>query len=193
MREVIKLGLVLLIITSIAAVVLAFSNDYTKDIIADVEEKVNNDARMEVLPQAKDFKPLDEQQFKKLQDENNKIIEIYVGYSESENIAGYTIKTATPGYGGDVLVITGISSEGKLTGMKVVSHQETPGLGANSTKPDFQEQFEGKLVDSEITVVKSSPSSENEIQAITGATITSRAVTSGVNIAREIFYSEFSK
>lgn len=193
MREVIKLGLVLLIITSIAALVLAFSNDFTKDIIAEVEEKANNDARMEVMPQAKEFKPLDEEQLKKLQGDNNRIIEIYVGYSEDENIEGYTIKTATPGYGGDVLVITGISSEGKLTGMKIVSHQETPGLGANATKPDFQHQFQGKLVDSEITVVKSSPSNENEIQAITGATITSRAVTNGVNIAREIFNSMLSK
>ncbi len=193
MREVIKLGIILLIITSIAAVVLAFSNYFTKDIIANVEEKANNEARMEVLPQAKNFKPLDEESLKEIQSENSKVLEVYIGYDESENIAGHTIKAASPGYGGDVLVITGISAEGKVTGMKVVSHQETPGLGANSTKPDFQNQFQGKSVSTEITVVKSSPSSENEVQALTGATITSRAVTNGVNIAREIFNGKLSK
>jgi len=192
MREIIKLGLILLIITSIAAVVLAFSNDTTSVIIAEVEEKANDSARKEVLPQAQNFKPLDEDEFAIIFEENNKVLEIFRGYDNSENLVGYTFKTATPGYGGNIQVISGISLEGKVTGMKVVSHQETPGLGANATKAEFQGQFTDKQIDKEIIVVKSKPSDESEIQALTGATITSKAVTNGVNVAREIFNTKLS-
>jgi electron transport complex protein RnfG len=66
--------------------------------------------------------------------------------------------------------------------MRVGNHQETPGLGANATLSDFYGQYVDKSTESELTVVKAGASG-NEIQAISGATITSKAVTKGVNIA----------
>ncbi|KGG81190.1 RnfABCDGE type electron transport complex subunit G [Caloranaerobacter azorensis] len=193
MGDILKLGLILLLITSITALVLGYANDMTKDVIVNVENQASEVARKEVLPLAESFKSLDKEILNKIINENPNIKEIYSGYSENGDLVGYTIKTATPGYGGDVEVITGISLENKITGIKVVSHKETPGLGANATQPKFQNQFKDKSVSKELEVVKGSTSSENEIQALTGATITSKAVTKGVNLAREIFINNLAK
>lgn len=180
MREIIKLGLILLLIASIAAIVLGLSNGVTSPVIEDVEKEKSEEAREEVLPEAEEF------QIVELEDAPEGITEVYKGLIGDE-VIGFAIKTATVGYGGNVEVITGISSEGKITGMKVVGHEETPGLGANATNAEFQEQYEGKNTNNEIVVVKTKPSNENEVQAITGATITSDAVTKGVNFAIELF------
>ncbi|RKD33192.1 RnfABCDGE type electron transport complex subunit G [Thermohalobacter berrensis] len=192
MREIVKLGLILLLITSAAAVVLGLSNAATIGTIEAVEAKASEVARKEVLPEAENFKTLEEEKLNEILNGNEKVLEVYAGY-KGENIVGYAIKTATPGYGGNVEVITGISTEGKITGIKVVKHQETPGLGANATSAEFQNQYKDMNTSKEITVVKTQPSNENEIQALTGATITSDAVTNGVNIARELFNNKLSK
>ena len=83
--------------------------------------------------------------------------------------------------------MVGISMEGKLTGMKVVSHSETPGLGANATNESFQNQFKDKPTEEALTVIKVGSAGDSEVQAITGSTITTQAVTDGVNFAVEIF------
>lgn len=192
MREIVKLGLILFIITAIAASLLAFANEATSELIAQVQEQESNKARQEVLPSAENFISLDEIEFNSIVAENNKVKEVYIGKNSADDIVGYTIKTIASGYGGNIEVITGLSAEGQITGMKVVSHSETPGLGANSTKPEFQNQFVGKSTSSNIAVVKSAPK-DSEIQAISGATITSKAVSSGVNMALDIFNCKLAK
>jgi len=186
MREIIKLGLILFIITFVAAALLGFANEVTSDLIAQVQEQENNKARQEILPSAESFEPLDESEFNTIVSENDKVIEVYIGKDSNNELVGYTVKTRASGYGGDIDIITGISVEGNITGMKVVSHSETPGLGANAQKPEFQNQFVGKSTSSKITVVKTVPK-DNEIQAISGATITSNAVSNGVNMAIDVF------
>lgn len=186
MREIIKLGLILLLITSVAAVVLGLSNSITEEKITEAEALTSEEARKEVLPEGETFEDA------KLKIDNDKVLEVYVGLKDGNKV-GYAIKTATPGYGANVEVITGISVDGKITGIKVVSHQETPGLGANATSSQFQDQFKEKDTDEEVVVVKSTPSNNNEVQALTGATITSRAVTNGVNTARDLFNKELNK
>lgn len=192
MREIVKLGLILFIITAIAAALLGFANEVTSEIIAQVQEQESNKARQEVLPSAVNFVPLEESEFNEIASENNKVNEVYIGKDASDGLIGYTIKSIESGYGGDIEIITGISVEGQITGMKVVRHSETPGLGANSTKPEFQNQFLGKSSKSNISVVKSSPK-DSEIQAISGATITSKAVSNGVNTAIDVFNGKLAK
>lgn len=187
MREIIRLGLILLLITSISAVVLGLSNDITKDKIADAEALVSEEARKAVLPSANKFEEEDSENIVELVNGDANILEVYKGLSDKDEVIGYAIKTASSGYGGNVEVITGISIDGTITGMNVVSHQETPGLGANATTDDFQNQFKEKSVQEEVVVVKATPQNNNEIQALTGATITSDAVVKGVNIARELY------
>ena len=94
--------------------------------------------------------------------------------------AGYCVEVAPTGFGGGVDTMVGIGVDGTITGISIISaSSETPGLGANSTKPEFQEQFAGQPADGTVAVEKDGGS----IVALTGATITSRAVSEGVNAA----------
>ncbi|RKD27985.1 electron transport complex protein RnfG [Caminicella sporogenes DSM 14501] len=186
MKEIVKLGLILLLICAVSALALSFTYDLSKDQILAQREAANNKARKNVLPDAENFKPVSEEKFKEVVSQNDKVVEIYAGY-KGEEIIGYAIKTLPSGYGGAVEVMTGIGMDGKIKGVRIGNHQETPGLGANATLPSFYTQYEGKSIEKELKVTKSGQPKDNEIQAISGATITSRAVTSGVNYAVEAF------
>lgn len=190
MNKIIKLGLILLAFTAVAAGILGFLNLQTRDIIADVQIKANNEARQEVLPKGKEFKELDENVLKEATKGTEGVEEIYEGL-DGEEVIGYTIKTVISGYSGPVVVMTGIDTEGVVSGMKVVSNTETPGLGANASNPEYQNQYLGKLAEGDIELVKNSPT-EAQVQALTGATITSKAVTNSVNEAIKA-YNNISK
>lgn len=188
MNETLKLGLILLLITVISAGVLAVSNSITAERIAEADKIANEQAQKEILAEANEFRALDENRLNEIQNANSNILEISEAYSNG-NLIGYTIKSVTSGYGGDVVMITGFSLEGKITGMKVLNHSETPGLGANSTKSYFSDSFKNKSVTNELYAGKN-PSGESEVQALTSATITTNAVLAGVNAAREVFVSK---
>lgn len=92
---------------------------------------------------------------------------------------GYVIRVVpTSGFSGAIDMMVGIDAEGVVQGISIISHAETSGLGANATKPEWQAQFIG--TDTAVAVTKDGGS----INAITGSTITSRAVCEGVNAAR---------
>ena len=95
---------------------------------------------------------------------------------KAEN-GGFVITTAPGGFGGAVNTMVGIGEDGVITGLRVTSHSETPGLGAKSTDPSFYEQFAGKS--GTLAVTKDG----GEIVPITSSTITSRAVCSGAQEA----------
>lgn len=196
MREIIRLGLILLLICAVAAVVLGLTNSLTKDTIVEVEERLSSEARREVLDlsDADRIESIDEQNLKNIQAEDEKVLEVYKGYT-GDSFVGYAIKTVDfGGYGGDIVVITGISTKGEIIAIKVVRHQETPGLGANATGEDFQGQFEGKDAEQEIVRTKVAPKpNNNEIQALSGATISSDSVIRAVNTAREVFNTKLSR
>lgn len=175
MKENLKLGAILLTIAAIAGLLLGAAHAVTLEPIAKQEQMTKNTAMEEILPGASEFK------VKEVSLEGT-IQEVNEGLSSGKT-AGYTITVSPKGYGGAVQLIVGISAEGKVEGIKILSHSETPGLGANAMQPKFSGQFKGKPIDKELKVVKTTPSADNEVQAITGATITSKAVTSGVNEA----------
>ena len=87
------------------------------------------------------------------------------------------VEVTPSGFGGNLDVMVGVDNDGVCTGVSIVSHAETSGLGANATKEAWRAQFIGKS--GTLAVTKDG----GEIEALTGATITSRAVTSGVNSA----------
>jgi len=89
---------------------------------------------------------------------------------------GVVRQVAARGYGGEIKLLVGIDEKGKVSGVKILSHQETPGLGANITAPKFLDQFKGKKVTDRLEAKK-------DIDAISGATISSRAVCHGVQQA----------
>lgn len=114
------------------------------------------------------------------------IVEVYSASSGSEEI-GYIITSTVKGYGGNFDVITGITLDGKISGVKLGTLNETPGLGAKATEPFFIDQFNDLSIDTDVFVSKSPTGTQNEIIAISGATITSDAVVKGVNNAIAVY------
>ncbi len=101
----------------------------------------------------------------------------------SGNAVGYVISsTSKDGFGGEVKITVGIDGENKITGIAFLSLSETPGLGMNAQNPEFYGQYAGKDAQP-LSVVKGGGAGDAEINAMSGATITSSAVTNAVNAA----------
>lgn len=109
----------------------------------------------------------------------------YAALDDSGEILGYIIMTESNGYGGAVSIMTGIR-DGEVAAVEILDvSNETPGLGQNAANLDFTNQFQG-LTDTP-SLVKSGASGENEVEALTGATITSKAVVAAVSEALAIY------
>ena len=184
-KDMFKLGLNLLIISAVAALLLALTNSVTSSTIAQRNEQANAEARKLVLESAQDF-----EQVKDVKTDNSKgveVSEIYEAKDASGNTVGYTLKVLPSGYGGTIELMVGIdSAKGQVSGINVVSNSETAGLGAKSTDPEFSDQYKGKPLE-ELSVLKNGTPGDTEIKAISGATITSTAVTNGVDAAVEVY------
>ena len=167
MAKILRLGAVLFIITAVTGLILGGVYTMTLEPIRSAKEKEKMAALAETLPEASDFEGMDSPL------DHSIIKEVNKGSANGETV-GYNITVTPKGYGGLIEMVVGIDDEGKLIDIKILSHTETPGLGAKAADPAFSDQFEQKNVDM-----------ENEIQAISGATITSSAVANGVNTALE--------
>jgi electron transport complex protein RnfG len=167
MKYFFKLGFVLLVITVIASGVLAYINSITKPIIEENQRKAKEEARMEVLPEAATFDSISY-----LNEET-----VYISKNEEGNIVGYTFIASLYGYSSDVKTMVGVTPDLKVNRIKIIEQKETPGLGANCEKPEFQQQFENKNK-SEMTVDKDG----GNIISITGATITTRTLAQSIKL-----------
>ena len=174
-KEIIKPTAVLFIICVAVSAALAGTNLVTQDRIGQLAAENAEASRKIVLPAAETFESQQDGAY-------------YTGEAGGE-LVGYVFETGASGYGGTVSVMTGISSEGDITGVVILSHEETPGLGANAEKPEFLEQFLQPAPEGGISVVKYQTPAEGQIEAMTGATVTSTAVTSAVNQAIEQYYA----
>ena len=182
MKDILKLGVTLFVICAVSAGLLAGTNEITSPLIAKRSEQASNEARQAVLSDAKEFKLLDSSKYKATSDVE--VVEVYEGLNGSD-VAGYTIKVLPKGYGGEIELMVGIKKDGDN---EVISGVNIGGLGARSKEEAFYGQYKDKPA-TELSVVKSGTAGETEIQAISGATITSKAVTSGVNAAVEVYDS----
>lgn len=188
--------LALFLITLIAGVSLAAVNEITKEPIANAEIKARMDAYNVVYPDAqfKEIKNTDAilqksvSALDKASLSNCSVNDILEAFDNDGNSIGYVMTaTSSSGYGGDVQIAVGISSVSEtITGFSVLSHSETAGLGAKCTDAEFKNQFNGKSTNG-IVCVKTGASSDTEIDAISGATITSSAVTEAVNSALTVY------
>lgn len=185
MNSILKLGLNLFVICAIAAGLLAGTNQITAPLVEQRNEQANNEARQAVLPDASEFNLLDSNKYKNSSDVE--VVEVYEGLNGSDMV-GYTIKVLPKGYGGEIEIMVGIKADGKISGVNIGNMSETPGLGAKAQEEAFYGQYAGKPA-TELSVIKNGTAGETEIQAISGATITSQAVTNGVNAAVEVYNS----
>lgn len=193
-NETIKAALVLFAITLFAGVCLAAVHAVTAEPIAAQKEKKQQAAYQAVLPAADRFESseqldaLVENQEDILAgsqvDLRTAVIEAAViGYDADGNTCGYVVNALTSsGYGGDIELSIGFDTEGVVTGVEILDINETAGLGMNAKKDTFRSQYVGHAV-AYFTVTKSGKQADNEIDAISSATITSKAVTDAVNAA----------
>lgn len=174
-NDIFKPVVVLLAICVVIPLALSLTNKITVKRIAELEKKNTNET-MSSLISAEEFEE------KTFGSEN--LFNYYVAKSENKEI-GYIFVTKTKGYGGEVSVMTAVNIDGTVKSVAILdASNETPGLGQNVTKESFYSQFTGKIEG--VMVLKNGADSEkNEIDAVTGATISSRAVTKAVNEALE--------
>ncbi len=165
-----RLVLILFGVTVVVAALLGLVNHITKDAIAEGKAAKTSAAMREVLP-ADDYTEIDIE---------GKAGDIVTGLYEAETDgapAGWVVLAAPTGFGGTISMVVGIDASGAVTGVSITAMSETSGLGANALKEDFRAQYRGKS--GSVALSKYG----GGIDALTGATITSEAVTQGVNAA----------
>lgn len=161
-NDIIKPIAVLVSICLVVTAVLAYVNSVTAPIIKAAEEKTAAEARAEVLSKADSFKLL------KVKNLPECVEEVY----KAENNAGFVFMLSVKGYGGDMKLICGIKSDGKIEQSKTLSHSETSGLGSKTADEPYRKQYSGK-----------DKKTVDEVDAISGATISSTAYKKAINDA----------
>ena len=184
MNKIIKNTIALTVITLIAGFLLGAVYDITKAPIAAAQEAAKKEAWQAVFPEASldDFAAVELDQ--SVADQVIADLGIVATIDEVSSVGelGYVVTTTDKeGYGGDIQVTVGITTDGTINGVSILSLSETAGLGMKATEPAFYEQYHGKQTES-FYVSKDGGSGE-PIAALSGATITSRAVTGAVNVA----------
>lgn len=185
-KQMIRDSLILFAITLIAGLLLGGVYAITKNPIAQTQEDKKNEAYQAVFTDAAEFTEVtdaaDAQQI--LADAGytkDRIDEVKAAMDADGNILGYVMTiTSLEAYGGELQLAMGIRMDGTVNGISFLSLSETIGLGMEAKKPEFQEQFAGKQVE-QFVYSKTGAAADNEIDALSGATITTNAVTNAVN------------
>ncbi len=189
-RKELRLVVVLSVISILAGGVLAWVSSLTDPRIQAQAELKKKAALQEVLPDAFAFQP-DEVLLEKAHTAGYRdLVESYLGYQDTNQV-GLVFVADVKGYSSTVRLSIGVSMDGRLSGIKVISQAETPGLGAKITESDFLEQpaFREATINDQLAVQKD----RGRVDAVTGATISSRAVVRGVNqalAAAKLFLAE---
>ncbi len=184
-RESIKNTISLMLITVIAGLMLGVVYEFTKKPIADQKQLAKEEAYKEVFADAESFEelPVEEEIGEELNAKgwNADIDEVMQVLNHDGNLIGYVLTvTDHEGYGGDIQFAMGITVDSTLNGISFLSIGETAGLGMKAQDESFKNQFKGKNVE-QFVYTKNGAEKEEEIDALSGATITTNAVTNGVN------------
>lgn len=188
MNKIVKDAMILTVITLIAGLCLGLVYEVTKNPIKETNAKAKQEAYKEVFGDAKSFEEDSAIDLKKaaavLKDggyASAQIDEALAAKDGNGETIGYVMTvTSKEGYGGDITFTMGVKSDGTLNGISFLSISETAGLGMKSTEPAFKNQFKNKQVE-KFEYTKSGAQEDNQIDALSGATITTNAVTNGVN------------
>ena len=167
MKEIIKPIAVLAGICLVVTALLAYINLVTSPIITAAEQKAAEEARAEVLSEADSFEKLDAEL-------PEGVIEAY----KAANGAGYVFTVTSKGYGGEIRLICGIKSDGSIEAVKTLKHSETSGIGSKvvDNNSDYRENYYEKTEDN-----------YESVDAVTGATISSKAYKKAIGTAFEAY------
>lgn len=189
-NKIIKDALALTLITLVAGVALGGVYEITKDPIAKQEAQAKAEAYEQVFTDAAAFEEveMDDTLIQTIRDQLDQegykaqsIEEVMRAEDQSGETLGYAFTVVTSeGYGGDIRFSMGVQNDGTLNGISILSIGETAGLGMNADTPAFKDQFVGKQVE-KLQYTKNGATQDDEINAISGATVTTNAMTNGVN------------
>lgn len=189
-NKIIKDALALTLITLVAGVALGGVYEITKDPIARQEAQAKAEAYEQVFTDAAAFEEveMDDTLIQTIRDQLDQegykaqsIEEVMRAEDQSGETLGYAFTVVTSeGYGGDIQFSMGVQNDGTLNGISILSIGETAGLGMNAETPAFKDQFVGKQVE-KLQYTKNGATQDDEINAISGATVTTNAMTNGVN------------
>ena len=189
-NKIIKDALALTLITLVAGVALGGVYEITKDPIAKQEAQAKAEAYEQVFTDAAAFEAveMDDTLTKTIRDQLDQegykaqsIEEVMRAEDQSGETLGYAFTVVTSeGYGGDIQFSMGVQNDGTLNGISIRSIGETAGLGMTADTPAFKDQFVGKQVE-KLQYTKNDATQDDEINAISGATVTTNAMTNGVN------------
>lgn len=168
-----KLGIICIIVSGL----LAYVNSITAPVISANDQKTFETSMSEVMPNSGEFSEISSD----VNTDGATLSSIY----KAENGGFVATTVCAEGYGGDITVMVGINSDMTINKIKIMSLSETAGLGAKADTADFMNQYNG--LKNGITIEKNNGGdpAKNSISAISGATVTSKAVTKAVNLALE--------
>lgn len=179
MRDIARLGIFLTLVCLVAAASLSYTYDLTAPRIAAYRAAKKLEALQRVLPGATEYKDETARAADLLaKPEFSAVKTVEVAYLDGRPI-GAVLTVAPYGYSGNIVTLVGIKADGVISRVEILNQSETPGLGTKVTLPSFLDQFAGRPIDRPLAVTKDG----GDIQAIAGATISPRAVTTGVNQA----------
>ena len=173
-QDLLRLGGTLLAITVAVALCLGVVDGLTRDKIAQRTQQDIENAMRAVCGEDASSQPLEAPAGDTIITSANQILRD--GMPD-----GVCVQVAPSGYGGEITMIVGVDGQGQVLGVQIVDMSETAGLGSNAQNPEWLAQYEGAA--GPLSVVKTATGADGEIVALSGATITSRAVTEGVQAA----------
>lgn len=193
MKAIIKDSFILFAITIISGLLLGWVYDITKEPIEKQKQIAKEKACSVVFEDAAGFDAVDLNQFSgKTAFAGGDVEEVLAARDGAGTQLGYVITvTSHEGYGGDITFMVGIRNDGTVNAISFTSISETAGLGMKAKNDEFKTQFNGKNV-SAFVYTKQGAAAENEIDAISAATITTSAVTGGVNGALAFFHDNLA-
>lgn len=187
MREMLKNAGILFAITLIAGLALGFINELTKEPIAYQQALKIQKACAAVFSEADSFEEISGEELSYTpeavvyaEEHGTELGTVYRAYSAQKEVLGYVINATThDGYGGDIALMLGVKTDGTVNGISILEISETPGLGMQAESV-LVPQFTGRAAES-FTYTKTGAVADNEIDAISGATVTTKAVINAVN------------
>ncbi len=191
-KRIVHDALILTAFTLVLGFILALVHEVTAAPIEKANLAAAQKAYQEVFADADSFEAYDfdaDEADKLVADAgySDTIDDVQTALDSNKETLGYVITvTAKDGSQGSITFSVGIQNDGTVNGYSITDISETPGLGMKAQEAEFYEQFQGKNVE-KFNVVKSTPSSDDEIEAITGSTITSKAMANGCNAALVYF------
>jgi len=186
MKDTLRLAITLTLIAAIAGLILSLVEAVTREPIAEQRRLETLRALQTVLPAFDNSPDADTVELTVGKDKKGKEIKrlFYRGRTEAE-LSGIAFTVRSPeGYSGNIDIMVGIDAEGKVTGLEILTHAETPGLGDKITHEPFKSQFKGKSLDNADWRVKKDGGAFDQI---TGATISPRAVVKAVAAGLEFY------